>query len=78
MLVEGDDFWAQDSIGKWTEMLEGLGFRDIDIRYSLGYSQGDGASFTSKSIDVALMCEGMIKRQQTKAQVEALVTGLIE
>lgn len=78
ILVEGDDFWAESTIENWTQDLEELGFRDIDIRYSLGYSQGDGASFTAKSIDVQKMCEGMIKKQATQKQVESLVNGLLE
>lgn len=48
--VEFDE-WYQFVTDNWTTKLEALGFNDIDISFSGFGSQGDGASFTAKSID---------------------------
>ncbi len=78
ILVDGDDFWAESTQEHWTDKLEALGFNDVEIRYSLGYSQGDGASFTAKSIDVAKYCEGMIKKRHLENQINLLVNQIME
>jgi hypothetical protein len=46
------DFWYEGIIEQWKEKLEELGFRDVDIAWSGFWCQGDGASFTAKSIRV--------------------------
>ena len=51
----GDDWWST-TYDDWTEKLESLGYRDIDIRFSGFWSQGDGASFTG-NVDTLLWIE---------------------
>jgi len=41
-----DGIWYEDMLSSTTTELEKLGFDDIDINYSLSYSQGDGARIT--------------------------------
>lgn len=77
LLVQDTD-WATPVEDDWQEKLEQYGFERIEIRYSLGYSQGDGASFTCDSIDVKKLCEAMLKQQQTEAEAKSLAATLIE
>jgi hypothetical protein len=51
----GDDWWSM-TYDDWTEKLESLGYRDIDICFSGFWSQGDGASFTG-NVDTLLWIE---------------------
>lgn len=51
MNVEHFD-WYHSIIENWTERLENEGFKAPDIQFSGFYSQGDGASFTCKELDV--------------------------
>ena len=44
--------WDDFVIEEHTEKLELIGFDDVKIRYSGFYSQGDGASFYSKTLDL--------------------------
>jgi len=44
--------WYGFIFEEWTEKLEALGYETIEINFSGFYSQGDGASFTAKSIDL--------------------------
>lgn len=67
-----DDFWAEYTIDEWKERLESYGFEDVDIAYSLGYGQGDGASFTAKALDVKKLCE----RRDLFADVQESAQGL--
>lgn len=78
LLVEGDDFWAESEQDGWVEKLEGMGFSRVKIRYSLGYSQGDGASFTADSIDVKQLCQVMHDKQKIEAAAMQLANGLME
>ena len=48
----GDNFWSEGIILEWKWLLKNKGFDDVDIAYSGFASQGDGASFTAKSIDL--------------------------
>lgn len=77
MLVEDEGWWAGSITEAWTEKLEALGFQRVEIRYSLGYSQGDGASFESDSIDVKRLCTEMVKQQQTKEAARATAANLL-
>lgn len=56
-----DNSWSEFTIDDWTGLLERHGFRDVEIAYSLGYSQGDGASFTAKSINVQQLAERLLQ-----------------
>ena len=76
-LVDGDDSWAEDTQEMWKEKLEGLGFQRVKISYSLGYGQGDGASFTSDSIDVPALCRAIPKMERTEAAARELVTSIL-
>lgn len=51
MNVEHWDWW-HNITENWTEKLEALGFMAPDIQFSGFYSQGDGASFTCKEMDI--------------------------
>jgi hypothetical protein len=53
-LVQGvHDFnWFDSVTDTWNEALEQIGFESPDIRFSGFWSQGDGASFTCKSVDI--------------------------
>jgi hypothetical protein len=42
--------WHECTIDDWKEKLESLGYSDPEIQYSGFWSQGDGASFTSKQV----------------------------
>jgi hypothetical protein len=46
-----DSNWHDFIIEDWQQRLENKGFNDPEIQYSGFWSQGDGASFTCKSID---------------------------
>jgi hypothetical protein len=46
------DDWNEGVYESWKEKLNTFGYPDADIRYSGFWSQGDGASFTCKSIDI--------------------------
>lgn len=59
-----DSYWAEFTIEEWQEKLAVFGFKDVEIAYSLGYSQGDGASFTAKGIDVVQLCEQMLAKDK--------------
>lgn len=49
--------WYHDVYDQWSEKLTENGFIDIDISFSGFSSQGDGASFTAKRIDVREWCK---------------------
>jgi len=48
------DDWFQFTIEELEEELEQSGFSQTDIEFSGWHNQGDGASFTSKNLDVSL------------------------
>lgn len=45
--------WWTPVYEEWTEKLEALGYTDIEIMFSGFWSQGDGACFVCKNIDVS-------------------------
>lgn len=55
-------WWADD----WKEQLKEKGFEDVDLSYSLGYAQGDGASFTAKSVDIETLVKSFPKLKKFK------------
>ena len=46
------DQWHDPILEGWQEKLATLGYEDAEINYTGFWSQGDGASFTSKNIDL--------------------------
>lgn len=60
--------WSDGIIDEWRSKLEGQGFNNVEIAYSGFWSQGDGASFTAKSLDV----DKIIKSLGLKASKELL------
>ena len=67
--LDWDNYFADDVINDWAEVLKEKGFHDAIINYSGFCSQGDGASFTCSYIDLnklsevlALIPEGKKKR----------------
>lgn len=77
ILVE-DNFWAEPVEEEWKAKLEEMGFERIEIRYSLGYSQGDGASFTAGNIDVRKLVLVLLKQAKIEAAAKQLVSNLLE
>jgi hypothetical protein len=45
-----NNYWFDDGIEAWKERLREYGFIEPDIQFSGFWSQGDGASFTSKAV----------------------------
>ena len=50
--IDNNDYWHEDIIRTIEEELSDLGFDAPSIRFSGFYSQGDGASFVSKYVDI--------------------------
>ena len=50
-------FFYQDILDDWVTRLEEQGFNSPKINYSGFWSQGDGASFTTDSIDLIKLCD---------------------
>lgn len=46
--VDEDNYWSESVIEDWKQILEFLGFYDVDIFWSGFWSQGDGACFVGK------------------------------
>ena len=48
-----DSFWSECILDEWEEKLTALGFESPEIAFSGFASQGDGASFTCKRVNLA-------------------------
>ena len=80
-----DNSWSEFLEDDFEEQLEYTGFDRIEINYSLGYGQGDGAVFTADNIDVKKFCDRMIHgkkpedvfHESARVQAEALVEGIL-
>lgn len=46
------DFYANEICEEWRNRLNDIGFENVDIMYSGFWSQGDGACFTTKYVDL--------------------------
>ena len=77
ILVDDDDQWGLAVQDEWQEKLEAMGFERVEIRYSLGYSQGDGASFTSDSIDVKKLCTALMQKQKIEKAALEMAANLL-
>jgi len=63
-----DNYWHDFIYENYTELLEEeYGFQDVEIKHSGFSSQGDGASFTCRNIDLEKAFEGYIKDNWEKA-----------
>lgn len=49
-----NNYWFEDILENWKEHLKEYGFTEPEIRFSGFWSQGDGASFTSKAVHLDL------------------------
>ena len=72
-----DDYWSESTIEFYKEDLEDHGFRRVEINYSLGGMQGDGASFTADSVDVEQFLKKMTQQKKVEAQAAVLVRELM-
>lgn len=54
----GDDYWSESIIAEWKWLLKNKGFEGIEISFKGFSSQGDGASFTAKNIDIKTYLTG--------------------
>lgn len=57
-LEGGDTFYAEPVMAEWRWLLRNKGFDGVEIAFSGFWSQGDGASFTAKSIDAMRYLSG--------------------
>lgn len=67
-----DSQWSEFEIEDWETKLEEMGFNSPTISFSGFCSQGDGASFTCKSVDVAKFA----KSQKASKRFAWLLDGL--
>jgi hypothetical protein len=68
----GDSYWYESTYEHWKEKLEALGYREPEIQFSGFWSQGDGASFTCKEIDLRTW----IKAHKAGNRYRALISHL--
>lgn len=61
--VRDNNDWAEYELDVWKKALAQIGFDDAEISYSGFWSQGDGASFTCRRVDVAKLIEFMIEAE---------------
>lgn len=75
--INVDYDWAKWSLEGHEERLEALGFNDPDISFSGFCSQGDGASFTCKSVDLVKFLKGQkaLTRFKSLVNMEKSETG---
>lgn len=67
---------SNDIIKNWSVKLEELGFKDVKVRYSGFWCQGDGASFTSESIKLDKVVNIHILKENLK-HIRLLKDGTI-
>lgn len=70
--INVDGKWYEFVYEMWEEKLEAMGFDSPDISFSGFWSQGDGASFTSKHVDI----EKFLASQKAKTRFKALLRVL--
>lgn len=58
MLEMGQTYYAEPVIAEWRWLLKNKGFDEVTIDWSGFWNQGDGASFTAKSIDLQRYLKG--------------------
>ena len=58
--VNSDNYWSESVIEDWKQILDYLGFYDIDIFWSGFWSQGDGACFVGKWRDTQVQYDKLV------------------
>lgn len=71
-------FWYKYPLEEWNDKLSELGFIDANISFTGFYSQGDGASFVCKSVDVPLFLAKQKAKGQYKSFLRAIEKGKVE
>ena len=76
-LQEGalDYEWWDTSYDMWKEALEQIGFCEPDISFSGFCSQGDGASFTCKSVDIERLLDFLCTPREASEVIDSLPDG---
>lgn len=72
-----DELWAEAVVDSWKERLAERGFARVEIAYSLGGGQGDGASFTADAIDGLKLLKWLLHRQEHLVRVNYAVRALV-
>lgn len=67
-----DSHWYSFVYDDWKERLEGMGFEDPQISFLSFWSQGDGASFTSKRVDVLKFLTAQKAKGRFKSILKAI------
>lgn len=70
--INVDYDWHKWTLEDWEGKLEAMGFEDANISFSGFWSQGDGASFTSKRVNI----EDFLASQKCKTRFKALLKAL--
>lgn len=73
-----DHEWWEFTYDDYKEKLENIGFEDPDFSFSGFSSQGDGASFTCKSIDVVKYIKSKGAKHEAAKKAIGVVSGLLE
>jgi hypothetical protein len=63
------DNWHEYIIEDFSDRMAKIGFKDIEVLFRGFYSQGDGASFTCKSVDTELLFKYLRKCKLLKGKV---------
>lgn len=67
-----DHFWHEYMLEEWEDKIETMGFNNPQISYTGFSSQGDGASFTCKDVDVL----EFIRSQKAAKKFEMILKGI--
>lgn len=70
--INVDFAWSKWTLEDWEEQLKAMGFEDPQINFSGFWSQGDGASFTSKRVDILKFLTVHKAKGRFKAILKAL------
>lgn len=76
--INVDYDWAKWSLEAWEEKLESMGFEDPKIAYSGFWSQGDGASFTCKRVNVETFAKSQRSKGRFKSLIKAIKSNKVE
>jgi hypothetical protein len=70
--INTDYEWYDFLFDDWKEKLEAIGFENPNISFIGFYSQGDGASFTCKNVDVVRFLTSQKKKGEFKNILKAI------
>jgi hypothetical protein len=68
------DWWEYD-YELWTKALAEIGFEEVEIRFSGFWCQGDGASFTSKCVDLEKLTKFLATEIEAKDCIQVDIEG---